>query len=318
MDLKFSNAEPFAEEREAIDRRLGVPDEGGWHGGERDEKDHRRSHGGHAARARRHLVLEALHAVNDRVGWISPGALNYIGKRLSVAAADVYSVATFYALFSTNPRPRRIVHVCTDIACKARGSDDVCAGLEARLGPAAADSGWKHSPCLGLCERAPAALAVEAGETPHEHLIGFATVDEIVRALAVGPGTLAAEAPPVTAVPQAGDEGLMLLKRIGRVDPQSIDDYLAADGYVGLRRAFEQGPEWIIGEVKDSRLMGRGGAAFPTGVKWESTARQPATPRYIVCNADESEPGTFKDLIILEGDPFSLIESMTRSCISER
>ena len=160
MDLKFSNAEPFAEEREAIDRRLGVPDEGGWHGGERDEKDHRRSHGGHAARARRHLVLEALHAVNDRVGWISPGALNYIGKRLSVAAADVYSVATFYALFSTNPRPRRIVHVCTDIACKARGSDDVCAGLEARLGPAAADSGWKHSPCLGLCERAPAALAV--------------------------------------------------------------------------------------------------------------------------------------------------------------
>jgi len=311
VDLKFSNAEPFAEEREAIDRRLGVPDEGGWHGGERDEKDHRRSHGGHAARARRHLVLEALHAVNDRVGWISPGALNYIGKRLSVAAADVYSVATFYALFSTNPRPRRIVHVCTDIACKARGSDDVCAGLEARLGPAAADSGWKHSPCLGLCERAPAALAVEAGETPHEHLIGFATVDEIVRALAVGPGTLAAEAPPVTAVPQAGDEGLMLLKRIGRVDPQSIDDYLAADGYVGLRRAFEQGPEWIIGEIKDSRLMGRGGAAFPTGVKWESTARQPATPRYIVCNADESEPGTFKDLIILEGDPFSLIESMT-------
>ncbi len=311
MDLKFSNAEPFAEEREAIDRRLGVPDEGGWHGGERDEKDHRRSHGGHAARARRHLVLEALHAVNDRVGWISPGALNYIGKRLSVAAADVYSVATFYALFSTNPRPRRIVHVCTDIACKARGSDDVCAGLEARLGPAAADSGWKHSPCLGLCERAPAALAVEAGETPHEHLIGFATVDEIVRALAVGPGTLAADAPPVTAVPQAGDERLMLLKRIGRVDPQSIDDYLAADGYVGLRRAFEQGPEWIIGEVKDSRLMGRGGAAFPTGVKWESTARQPATPRYIVCNADESEPGTFKDLIILEGDPFSLIESMT-------
>lgn len=310
MDLKFSNAEPFADERDAVDRLLGAG-EGGWHGGERDEKDHRRAHTGHAARSQRHFVMEALHAVNDRVGWISPGALNYIGKRLSMAPADVYSVATFYALFSTNPRPQRIVHVCTDIACMARGSKDVCADLENRLGPASAMNGWKHSPCLGVCERAPAAMAVEAGDPPHEHLIGPATVDEVVLALKEGPAALAAEAAPVMAVPQAGQEGLMLLKRVGQVDPESIDDYLAADGYAGLRRAFEMGPEQVISEVKDSRLMGRGGAAFPAGVKWESTAKQPATPRYLVCNADESEPGTFKDRAILEGDPFALIESMT-------
>ena len=110
MDLKFSNAEPFADERDAIDRRLGGPGEGGWHGGERDEEDLRRAHTGRG-QSRRHLVMEALHAVNDRVGWISPGALNYIGKRLGVSAADVYSVATFYAMFSTNMRPQRIVHV---------------------------------------------------------------------------------------------------------------------------------------------------------------------------------------------------------------
>ena len=238
MDLKFSNAEPFAEERDAVDRLLG-PGESGWDGGERDEKDHRRAHAGHAARSRRHLVMEALHAVNDRVGWISPGALNYIGKRLSVAAADVYSVATFYALFSTNPRPQRVVHVCTDIACMARGSKEVCADLEKRLGPASAMNGWKHSPCLGVCERAPAALAVEAGNPPHEHLIGPVTVEEVALALKSGPAALAAEAPPMMAVPQAGQEGLMLLKRVGRVDPESIDDYLATDGYAGLRRAFE-------------------------------------------------------------------------------
>jgi NADH-quinone oxidoreductase subunit F len=249
--------------------------------------------------------------VNDRVGWISPGALNYIGKRLSVAAADVYSVATFYALFSTFPRPKRIVHVCTDIACMARGSKDVCADLEERLGPAGATNGWKHSPCLGVCERAPAAMAVEAGDPPHEHLIGPATVEEIVLALNDGPVALAAEAPPIMAVPQAGQEGLMLLKRVGQVDPESIDDYLATDGYAGLRRAFEMEPGKVISEVKDSRLMGRGGAAFPAGIKWESTAKQAATPRYLVCNADESEPGTFKDRAILEGDPFALIESMT-------
>jgi len=255
--------------------------------------------------------MEALHAVNDRVGWISPGALNYVGKRLNMAAADVYSVATFYALFSTNPRPKRIVHVCTDIACMARGSKEVCADLEKRLGPAGAMNGWKHSPCLGVCERAPAAMAVEAGDPPHEHLIGPATVEEIALALNDGPVALAAEAPPIMAVPQAGQEGLMLLKRVGKVDPESIDDYLATDGYAGLRRAFEMEPGKVISEVKDSRLMGRGGAAFPAGIKWESTAKQPATPRYLVCNADESEPGTFKDRAILEGDPFALIESMT-------
>jgi NADH-quinone oxidoreductase subunit F len=255
--------------------------------------------------------MEALHAVNDRVGWISRGALNYIGKRLSVAPADVYSVATFYALFSTHPRPKRIVHVCTDIACMACGSKEICATLEKKLGPASAETGWKHSPCLGVCERAPAAMAVEAGDPPHEHLLGPAIIDEIVLALNDGPAALAAEAPPVMAVPQAGQEGLMLLKRVGQVDPESIDDYLAKGGYAGLKRAFEMGPGKVISEVKDSRLMGRGGAAFPAGIKWESTAKQPATPRYLVCNADESEPGTFKDRALLEGDPFALIESMT-------
>ncbi|MBN9585266.1 MAG: NADH dehydrogenase [Afipia sp. 62-7] len=310
MDLKFSGAEPLAEERDAVDRLLGSG-ESGWHGGERDEEDHRRAHTGHAVRAQRHFVMETLHAVNDRVGWISPGALNYIGKRLSMSAADVYSVATFYSLFSTNPRPKRVVHVCTDIACMARGSKEVCADLEKRLGPAGATNGWKHSPCLGVCERAPAAMAVEAGDPPHEYLIGPATVEEIALALNDGPAALAAEAPPIMAVPQAGQEGLMLLKRVGQVDPESIDDYIKKDGYAGLRRAFEMEPGKVISEVKDSRLMGRGGAAFPAGIKWESTAKQPATPRYLVCNADESEPGTFKDRAILEGDPFALIESMT-------
>ncbi|WP_323715856.1 NAD(P)H-dependent oxidoreductase subunit E [Paracoccus aminovorans] len=311
MDLKFSDAEPSAEERDAVDRRLGGPGEGGWHGGQRDELDLRRAHGGRAARSRRHLVMEVLHAVNDRTGWISHGALNYIGRRLSMSAADVYSVATFYALFSTSPRPQRIVHVCTDVACMARGSKEVCASLEERLGPAGAANGWKHSPCLGVCERAPAALAVEAGDPPHEHLIGPAGADEIALALSAGPAALAAEAPPAMAVPQAGEAGLMLLRRVGQVDPESLDDYLAADGYAGLQRAVEMGPAQVIAAVKESRLMGRGGAAFPAGIKWESTANQPATPRYLVCNADESEPGTFKDRAILEGDPFSLIESMT-------
>jgi NADH-quinone oxidoreductase subunit F len=310
MDLKFSDADADAEEREAIDRLIGEA-HSGWYGGARSAEDHRVSIGGHQARSERHLVLEALHAVNDRVGWISPGALNYIGRRLSIAAADVYSVATFYALFSTRPRRRRIVHVCTDIACEARGSKDLCDALEQSLGPAGAASGWKHSPCLGVCERAPAALAVQAGDPPAEHVIAPAAAEEVRRALDVGPATMAAEAPPVMAVPQAGEEGLVLLRRVGRVDPESIEDYLATGGYEALRRAVELGPRQVIGEVIESGLMGRGGAAFPTGRKWEATAGQPAEPHYLICNADESEPGTFKDRAILEGDPFALVEAMT-------
>ncbi len=104
MDLKFTDDEPTTVEREAIDHLLGEA-RSGWYGGPRLEQDSRSSAGGEQARSERHLVLEALHAVNDRVGWVSPGALNYIGRRLTVAPADVYSVATFYALFSTRPRP---------------------------------------------------------------------------------------------------------------------------------------------------------------------------------------------------------------------
>jgi NADH-quinone oxidoreductase subunit F len=112
-------------------------------------------------------------------------------------------------------------------------------------------------------------------------------------------------------VPQAGDPSLRLLKRVDSVDPTSLDAYRAAGGYHALRLAVEMGPEGVIREVTDAKLMGRGGAAFPTGRKWDAVARQPVRPHYLICNADESEPGTFKDRAIMEGDPFGLVEAMT-------
>jgi NADH-quinone oxidoreductase subunit F len=118
-------------------------------------------------------------------------------------------------------------------------------------------------------------------------------------------------AAPLVSVPQEGEEGLRLLRRVGRIDPTSLDEYRAHGGYAALRRALELGPEGVIRELKDSKLQGRGGAAFPIGIKWEAVARQPAGPHYLICNADESEPGTFKDRVIMEGDPFALIEAMT-------
>ncbi|MFE6040604.1 NAD(P)H-dependent oxidoreductase subunit E [Streptomyces sp. NPDC056452] len=336
MDLRYTDAAPTDTERAAVDALLGPPPSG-WEGAkERTDEDLRWARGGAAAaKDRRDQLLPALHAVNDRVGWISEGALNYICRRLTVAPAEAYGVATFYAMFSVVPRPAKVLHVCTDLACAARGSGALCADLTERLGPAGAPAEgavWQESPCLGLCERAPAALLLQAGAPPagkesvegappaaDEPVAGAfrcsavlapATAPAVVTATRA-PGAAPAEPPAGTAVPQAGDPGLVLLKRIGTVDPASLDDYRSTGGYTALRRAFALGPAGVIREVLDAGLVGRGGAAFPTGRKWQATAQQADGPHYLVCNADESEPGTFKDRVLMEGDPYALIESMT-------
>ncbi|MFD0776853.1 NAD(P)H-dependent oxidoreductase subunit E, partial [Streptomonospora algeriensis] len=168
MDLHFLDAVPEDAEREAVDAVLGPP-ESGWDGGTRQTHDLRFAEGGHVARGRRDLLLPALHAVNDRVGWISRAALDYICRRLTIPPAEAYGVATFYAMFSLKQRPRRVVHVCTDIACAAKDSASLCAQLRERVGGPGSEDGeftWHESPCLGLCERAPAAVSLQAGDPP--------------------------------------------------------------------------------------------------------------------------------------------------------
>src|SRR5262249_11901534 len=108
----------------------------------------------------------------------------------------------------------------------------------------------------------------------------------------------------------AAEDDKPLTKRIGIVEPTSISDYRAHGGFDALRKAIDIGPGSIIKEVIASKLMGRGGAAFPPGRKWDAVAKQPARPHYLICNADESEPGTFKDRVLLDGDPFAIVEAM--------
>ncbi|MDX6542046.1 MAG: NADH-quinone oxidoreductase subunit [Gaiellales bacterium] len=314
MDLHLLDAAPTVAERAAVEHVLGPPS-GGWDGGDRDSDRHGHSlrGAGHEARSRRHLLLPVLLAVQEHIGWISPGALNHIAERLTVPPADIYGVATFYALLSVEPRPARVVWVCEDLACRCNGSQELIAQLEEHLGAEGelnldGSGTWLRSPCLGQCDRAPAALVTLSGEQPEEHVLAPVSATEVLAAV---DGRAVAGADPVTPVPQSGDESLQLLARIGHIDPTSLDDYRARGGYAALRRALELGGEGVIRELKDSRLMGRGGAAFPTGVKWEAVAHQAAHPHYLICNADESEPGTFKDRVVIEGDPYSLIEAMT-------
>jgi len=298
MDLKIASGSANTEERIAIDSLLGAPSETS-HGAKRDETGLRVAHGGESLRKLRHLLLPTLHSVNDRVGYISRGAINYISQRLDVAPAEIYGVATFYALFDTNERPARQVHVCIDLACRA------ASGCTEETLP----EGAIASPCLGTCERAPSVLVIETGVTVRQEVLAPATKTQIAELVAGQPAP--AEQSIAQAAPQTPDPSLVLLSRIGVVDPLSIDDYVAHNGYAALRKAFAIGAEKVIDEVTASGLVGRGGAAFPTGRKWAAVASQRVKTRYLICNADESEPGTFKDRVLLEGDPFALIESMT-------
>ena len=306
MEVRRLPTPASAAERAAVDALLGPPpaaDAGDGPG--------RSAHGRpQQAREERQLLLPALHAVQDAIGWISAGALGYICERLLVPPAEAYGVAESYALLSTRERPPRVAHLCDDIVCRNVGADtltaEVARGLEGDEGAT-----WEPSPCLGVCERAPAALLQVAGG--EDRVLAAADAPAVLAGLRGGGGAdeapEAAASAPQTAEPRA--DGLRLLGRAGLVDPASLEDYHAHGGYEALRVALERGPQWVIDELVASGLLGRGGAAFPAGRKWADVANAEARPRYVVCNADESEPGTFKDRVLIEHDPFALIEAMT-------
>ena len=292
-DLHFGGAEPTDAERAAVDAVVADV------GPAIVEMTERLVYAGRTRSVeRRHLLLPALHALQRAAGWISPGGLDHACRVLEVPPAEAYGVATFYHLFTHEPpEAADVVHVCDDIACRPLGAVDLMVDLRA------AGHHVRPSPCLGQCERGPAVLVQRTGGD--DLTVTSAGVAEV--SVAIDRGTSTAS----VILPQAGLTDLCLLARIGVVDPTSLDDYLAHGGYRALEAALAMGGDRVIEEVAASGLSGRGGAAFPTGVKWQAVADQLGRPRHMVCNADESEPGTFKDRVVMEGDPFSLIEAMT-------
>ncbi|MGB6613548.1 MAG: NAD(P)H-dependent oxidoreductase subunit E [Trebonia sp.] len=313
MDLRLGATVPATdEERAAIASVLG-PADTGWDGGQRTAADGHVAYGGRAARARRHLLITVLHAVQERIGWISPGAIDHIAERLTVPPAEAYGVASFYALFRTAPSPGAVVHVCDDLACQVNGAEELCERMTRRFGKEGSESAfdgagvtWQRSPCLGQCDRGSAALIQRAGADPARVGLAPADPDQIWRSL-----TAPDEGAGRPHVSSSSSGTVSLLRRVGQVDPSSLGSYRAAGGYEMLRRAVGLGPQGVLREVKDAKLLGRGGAAFPTAIKWEAVAANPVQPHYVICNADESEPGTFKDRVLMESDPYALIEALT-------
>jgi NADH-quinone oxidoreductase subunit F len=280
MDLHVIGPLASPAERAAVDGILGPPTSG-WVGGARaPATEGHVARGGHAARSQRDLLLPVLHALQDRVGQITQPGLNYVCRRLSVPPAEAYGVATFYSLFATQPRPPVVAHVCDDIACRLAGAEDTCADLTRALGPPGTpsrDGGttWLRSPCLGLCERAPAAMFTLAGTEPVRELAAPIDAAGIVARLERGANATTAASPAaepgpdreaaLASVPQMGEPQLILLRRVGIVDPASLDDYVANRGYQALAAALAMGREATIREITDSKLMGRGGAACTNG-----------------------------------------------------
>ena len=295
------SAEPSAEERDAVDEVLGPPATG-WDGGERTARDLRVSR---EPETHRSMLLPVLHALQGRVGWISEGGLNYACERLQVPPAEAYGVATFYAMFSVTEQPPTVVHVCDDLACRIAGGTEL---LDAARGAFGDDVHVVSSPCLGGCEKAPVALVQRAGEQGGLHWLGDAFLGTLEATVAEQWTAMFIREPGHRWVEPRGDR---LLARIGSADPMSLDSYRSHGGFTALARAIELGPGAVIQHVTDAKLLGRGGAAFPTGVKWRAVADQSVTPKFVICNADESEPGTFKDRVIMERDPFSVVESLT-------
>lgn len=258
--------------------------------------------------SRRTLLLPVLHALRDEVGYISEGAVQEISERLEVPRADIYGVASFYALLPTEPQPPKTAHVCVDMACRFAGGERLWEEVRSEVD--ADDVAVHESPCLGQCENAPAVYVEKTGES-RASIVDAASqsVLELLNAASPQGGAekTAAEGSSTSALRAYSTGEARLLRRILRYTPPTLEGY---GDFTALRAALQNGREWVLENLEASQLRGRGGAAFPAAVKWRGVAEAENPVRYVVANADESEPGTFKDRLLMESDPFALIEAM--------
>jgi NADH-quinone oxidoreductase subunit F len=249
----------------------------------------------------RSQLLPTLIEAQRQYGRLEPGVLTAISHALRVPEAEIHGVVSFYTLLYDRPTGRTVIRVCTSPRCAQAGGETVlrelCQHLQVHPGEPTADGAFEieEVPCLCLCDHAPAALH---GDIPVGNLVGVPAAEFLRHPQEIGLGEIRGTPRRVTA-------------RCGLIDPVDVEAYTASGGYAGLRRALSSlTPRQVIDEIEASGLDGRGGAAFPTGRKWSLAASGEAPERYVVCNGDESEPGTFKDRVLLEGDPLAVLEGM--------
>ena len=230
-------------------------------------------------------LLALLHAFHDRDGFISEAVLRDIAVGLRIPLAELFGTLTFYHHFAREAPGQEAPRVCTGPVCRLQGGLEILASLK--------DEGATPMPCAGRCDDC---IPVLKG---HEVFVG-----KQVDMLSVQPTSL----PP----PYPGDGEECIFSEIREPERNTLSGYRRTGGYEVLTRALTTLTQTdVIETLKESQLAGRGGAGFPTGMKWESVLNAAGEPKTIVCNADEGEPGCFKDRVILDYDPHALIEGMT-------
>ncbi|MBI5290086.1 MAG: NAD(P)H-dependent oxidoreductase subunit E [Chloroflexi bacterium] len=241
-------------------------------------------------------LLPALIAAQEAFGHLSEITLLAIAHHVHVPESEVFGVATSYSELRFTPRPGEHLDVCTGLSCLIAGAR----GLIDALNSSQPDGvSVEEHPCRFRCDRAP---VVHMGG----RYVDRATAASVLASLLYPSGVTAEER---TVRNSRSGEVRRLLARCGSIDSERIDAAIARGAYAGLARAREMQPDGIVQAVEDSRLLGRGGAYFPVATKWKATRAHPQ-PRYLVVNAEEGEPGVFKDRTLIELDPHLLVEGI--------
>ena len=283
---------------------------------------------------RRATILHALYLAQEQQGYISANAARHVAEVVGITSADVEDVVSYYVMFFRQPVGKFVLQVCNTLSCALAGSERVLEELEQKLGIKIGETDptglftIQPMECLGACDRAPVVMV--NNEHWHEQLEPAQAATLIEGLRSKGVSSLGGCHLDIESLPESEWKGKTTTPVRSKVAPDyepvlsryvftpnghTLDHYLKnQSGYEGLKKALAMTPEQVIEAVKASGLRGRGGAGFPTGMKWQFVDKKSPKPRYIVCNADESEPGTFKDHLLMERNPHLLIEGCLIGC----
>src|SRR5690348_11292289 len=262
---------------------------------------------------KRSALIPMLMYGQDEFGYISDELIAEIARRLDLNNVQVEETLAYYSMLHRKPMGKHHVQICTNVACMLKGGYEILDRAKKRL-----EIGHKETTqdgvfsleeveCIGACTGAP---AMQVNYDFYENLTPL-KFDRIIEDL--DSGKRPTPEPVISGALHDRNvlETPLISRRWGMKDSHKLDVYVMQGGYKSLEKALTQmTPDSIIDEVKKSSLRGRGGAGFPTGMKWSFVPKDSPKPKYVLCNADESEPGTSKDRPLLELDPHQLIEGM--------
>lgn len=329
--MSFHPTMPYGTDQHHRSMRVTLPEgsEFSFTDGNRQNFEEFASH--YAPENRVSAVLHALYLVQDQQGYISNNAVRHVAQVIGCTTADVEDVVSYYVMFHRAPTGKYVLQVCTTLSCALAGAERVVEELTHKLGIKVGETDptgmftIQQMECLGACDRAPVMMV--NNDYWHEHLqpeqVG-GLVDRMktdgLKALnnchlceaRITEGAKTTTPSRAKALPNYEPVLTQFAFTPGGAE---LDHYVKNQaGYQGLKKALAMTPEAVIEDVKKSGLRGRGGAGFPTGLKWQFVDKKSPKPKYIVCNADESEPGTFKDHLLMERNPHLLVEGCLIGC----